>query len=283
MKNNNNNNSVKLAAYLNSYITAGVLFGIIYILSMILFGLVTEQASGVMLYFISGAAYISAFIIAGITAVRCAKANKIKNPDIFTSPRDTAYYFKRVAFIAIMIILMNLAASLVGMFANAILASVFLRIENIFLREFFIKLPVFILYIIFVYKMLVRYGFMDSQRKIFNKNIKTLAFIIALLVLLPSLVYDNYFYSPTFSNESLAVVNVQTILSPAEGSYIFEYDGMIENENFGVLNIILIGLSVLATFIIQIFIFRFAYNKGKKIFIKQHIREVGEYETDENI
>ena len=281
--NNNNNNSVKLATYRRSYIVAGVLFAIIFILSMTLFGLVTYEASGIIANLISTAAFFSALIIAGITSVRCSMANRIKNPgDIFIPKRDAAYYFfKRIGFFSLMIVLMSLAASMVGWAATSLIGGIFFRIEHAFLSEFLLKLPVFILYLSLVYKMLVRFGFMDSQRKIFNPNIKMIAFMIAFIIMIPGLVSANYFYVPALNG---GLANVQTVLSPCSGTYIIEYDGYITmNENFWAGDAILIGATVLLTFLIQALFFRFAYNRGKKIFIKQHIREVDEYSMDENI
>jgi len=186
-----------------------------------------------------------------------------------------------MGFFTLMIVLMSLAASLVGMVFCAFIGGIFYNIDHAFFSEFLLKLPFFALYISLVYKMLVRFGFMDSQRKIFNPNFKMISFIISFIIMLPGLVHDNFFYSATLND---GTINVQTFLSPGTGVYTIESDGFIlVNENFGALNIILIALTILLTFAIQAFIFRFAYNRGKQIFIKEHIREVNEYEMDENI
>ena len=180
-----NNNSVNLETYSNSYIVAGVLFGIIFALCMTLFNFVTYAASGIISNVMNIVSVVAAFMVAVITAVRCARASKSKYPDAFTPPRDTAFYFKRIAFITIMIIIMSLAASLLG----AIVVGVFWggivsKTGNAFFSEFLLKLPVFIIYITFVYKMLVRFGFMDSRKKIFNPNFIFIKLLYILTVFL---------------------------------------------------------------------------------------------------
>ena len=249
---------------------------------MTFFNLVTYESSGVILNIMRTIAFISAFIVAAVVSVRCSKANMIKNPDMFTPKRDTFYYFKQIAYFTLMIVLMSVAASMVGMAATWIFGGLFYKIGHPFFSEFLLKLPIFILYLSFGYKMFVRFGFLDSQKKIFNPDTKLLAVFIALFILLPGAAGDNYFHVSPFYNEGL--LNVQTVLSPNEGVYIVDDEGYRElNEDFGAVDVILIGVSLIATFAVQAAVFSFAYRRGKQIFIKQHIREVNEYEMDENI
>jgi len=190
------------------------------------------------------------------------------------------YYIKRMGFITIMIVLMSLAASLVGMVVAVFIGGLFYRIENTFFRDFLIKLPMFILYLSFGYKMIVRYGFMDSQRKIYNMNFKILSVMIALIMMLPGTVHDSFFCVSALNS---AFVNVQTVFSPNIGIYIVEDDGFFYlNESFSAGNVVLIILTILLSLAIQLGVFWFAYGRGKKIFIAQHIREI-DYEMDENI
>ena len=272
----NKTNSV----YRSSYIITMVLFAIILLLCSGLFYSVTYQVSSMVLNFMRVTAYIAALVCAAALCFKCAKVHKAKNPDIFTPPRDSVYYFKRMGFFVLMIVLMNLAASMVGMVVATFIGGIFYAIENPFLSEFLLKLPVFVLYLSFVYKMLVRFGFMDSQRKIFNFNFKLITVMISCIIMLPGLVYDNYFYRRIFDGGSL---NAQAVLSPNIGIYIIENDGFFYiNENFTAFNIISIALTVIAAFAVQIAVFSFAYNRGKQIFIKQHLREI-DYQMDENI
>jgi len=276
---------MKNTTYRNSYIIAALFFALLFALCMFLFYFVSYEGSGFIINLMRMLSFIFAGVVLTVTAVRCAVTGKIKNPDKFDPPRNTAYYLKRVGSIVLMIFLMSLAASLVGMVIATFFGGIFYRVNNTFFSEFLLKLPIFALYLSFVYKMLVRFGFMDSQRKVFNPNLKTLSFIIAFILLMPSLVCSNYFYAPALATDGS--MNVQTILSPCYGTYITEFDGLgvfrYINEDFAVSNAVLIGTTVLLTFIIQLFFFRFAYYRGKKIFIKQHIRQVDEYAMDENL
>ena len=268
-----------------------MLFSIIFALCLILFSIVafnadkdyniTGAVAGVFLNIARVIAYISALVCAALISVRCAKVNKIKNPDIYIPPRDTVYYFKRAGFFALMIVLMSVAAMLVGMCVIALFGGILTRIENAFLSELAIKLPIFILYLSMVYKMLVRFGFLDSQRKIFNPKFKILTFMISFMMMLPGAIHDSFFAIPAVN---ATMINIHTVFSPNVGVYIVESDGyFFLNQDFGVVNVILIALTVLATFAIQAAVFWYAYMKGKKIFIEQHIREVDEYAMDENI
>ena len=289
---NKNNTFDSVSTYRGSYIVTSVLFGIVFLICLFVFGVVAFNAykdlqvtlavAGVALNITRAVSYVAAIISAFIVCVNCAKANKIKNPDIYIPPRDTFYYIKRMGFITIMIVLMSLAASLIGMCAVALFGSVLLRFGNAFIRELVIKLPLFILYLSFVYKMLIRYGFMDSQRKIFNINLRILGIIIAFMLMLPGTVYDSFFYVPAANEGS---TNVQTVLSQNSGVYkIDESDGFAElNENFNAGNVIFIFVMILLTFAIQLAVFGFAYKRGKQIMIKEHIREINEYEMNENI
>ena len=277
-----NKNSQKLLTYRGSYLVAGTLFFILFAFCMTLFNLVTYEASGAALNITNTVAYVFAVTTAVIASFRCSKANKLKNPDIFVPKRDTFYYFKQIAFFTLMIVLMSVAASMVGMAATWVLGGIFYKINHPFLSEFLLKLPFFILYLSLGYKMFVRFGFLDSQKKMFNPNTKLLAVVIAIFILIPRAVGDNYFHMSPFYNDG--VMNVQTVLGPNEGVYIMENDGYREqNEEFGAFSVVSIGASLIAAFAAQTAVFIFAYKRGKQIFIKQHIRELDEYEMDENI
>lgn len=288
--NNNNNNSAKFSTYRVSYIIAGVVFAALFAICLVAFGVVgfnadidpnvTNAVSGVASNITMTIAVISALTIAFLICNRCAGINKKNNPDIFIPPRDTIYYIKRMGFTVIMIVLMDLAASLVGMCAIALFGGFLLMFDNLLLRELIIRVPIFALYIVLVYRMLIRYGFMDSQRKIFNLNFKILTVIIAFIIMIPGAVQSSFFYVPAASE---GFITPQNLLVPYTGVYIVEDDGFrILNENFNAGNVILIAVTVLITFAVQAAVFAFAYNRGKQLFIKQHIREI-DYDMDENI
>jgi len=273
---NNTNNSVKLSTYRNSYIVTGIFFALAILLCSVANNFISDMFPVTLVL-----SYIIAFICAITICIRCAKANKIINPAGFNPPRDTFFYLRRMGFIFAMMVLMSLGVSLAGMFINGI-ASGFLQrdVESLFLRGFIVKLPLFIVYLVLIYKMFIRYGFMDSERKIFNLNLKMLTVIIALIIMTPNAIYDSMFY--TAPTDTL-LINIQTMLSPNIDKFIIEFDGFsYVNENFTTFNAIMVVVTVLLTFAIQAGVAWFAYNRGKQIFIKQHIREI-DYDMDENI
>jgi len=272
---NNNKNSVKLSTYRNSYIIAGIFFVMVFAMC-----LTAYYFSGSLFFpLILIVSCVIAIIGAAVVCNRCSIANKIKNPDGFNPPRDMFYYIKRMGFIVIMTFLMSMGVSFIGTFANAIVGGMlYNNIESLFLRGFIIKLPMFVLYLSFVYRMYIRYGFMDCERKIFNLNFKMLTMIISLIIMLPNAVYDSMFFTSTLDT---FIVNVQTVFSPNIDRLIVESDGFSRlNEDF---NIILVIVTLLLTFTIQTAVAWFAYNRGKQIFIKEHIRKLDEYEMNENI
>ena len=299
-----NMGSIKSPTYNRAYIVAFVIILIEFSACVALFSLVTYQASGIILGLANMFAVFAAFTVALLLCMRCAKEHKlkiqstpvpaedslnffasdekkIKNPNIYFAPRDTFYYLKRVGFFAIMIVLMDVAASFVGMCVVALFGGALYMIDNMFVRELVVKLPMFVLYISLVYKMLVRFGFIDSQKKIYNIDFKIITFLVSVILMMPSAVCDSFF--DISATESL-LVNIQTVLTSNAGSYIMEDGGFMEiNESFGASNIFLICIALLVTFAFQIGIFWFAYSRGKKIMIAEHIRKVDEYEMDENI
>jgi len=186
-----------------------------------------------------------------------------------------------MGFITLMIYLMCMGVSFAGTFISALVSGMLANNinlkDNLFLRGFIIKLPMFVIYLSFVYKMFIRYGFMDSQRKIFNLNLKMLAVVVSLILMTPNAVYDSMFYTSTLDT---LIVNLQTVFSPNVDMVIMEFNEIQGfNENF---SLFLVIIAIVLSFAIQTAVAWFAYSRGKQIFIKQHIREI-DYEMDENI
>ena len=271
---NINKKSNSISTYRGSYIVAIILFVIIFALC-----LVTYNFTGSTLFPLTLVIAVIAAIIGGfIVCYRCSAVNKIKNPDGFNPPRDMFYYLKRMGFFVIITFLMCMGISFIGTFLNGIVGGIiYNNVENLFLRGFMIKLPMFIVYLTLIYKTQIRYGFMDSERKIFNPNLKTLSMIISLILMIPNAVYDSMFFTSPLDT---FILNIQTVLSPNIDRAVTEIDGYTYlNEDF---NMILVIGALLLTFAIQAIVIQFAYKRGKQIFIKQHIREI-DYDMDENI
>ena len=278
--NNMNNANKKSFGFNYSFVVAWAFFAIAFLANVTAFNFVA-RILGVMQTF----SYVTALLVAVLICVRYSKKSRLKNPNGFDPPRDAFYYMKRMGFIVLITVLMSTGASLIGGFVNALFGG-FLQnsVYNVFLRGFILKLPIFALYLSFIYKMFIRYGYMDSDRKIFNPDFKMLSVIVALIIMIPNAVYDSMFFTSPSDMAGWYMVNVQTLLSPNIDKFIIESDGWsYVNENFTAINIILVFITVLLTFAIQAGVAVFAYRRGKKIFMKQRIRIIEGYEMDENI
>jgi len=273
--NNSSKNSLDIKI---PYIITGVLFAVIFAICLFTFTFVAYSFSGTALILILLTAGAAAAVSEIIISMRCATISKIKNPDGFNPPRDMFFYIRRMGFITLMAILMSLGVSFAGTFLNGLFGGFVKNMDNSFLRGFILKLPMFAVYLFMIYRMFIRYGFMDAQRKIYNLNLHMQALMIAFIFMVPNAVFDSMYDTATFS---AFVVNLQTVFSPNIDVYILDsLDVYYVNENF---NIFLVLISVIAAFAIQLGLAWFAYKRGKKIMIKEHIREIDEYETDENI
>jgi hypothetical protein len=225
---------------------------------------IQEQAIYAGFIFTLIIAYTAALIGAFLICTRYAIKNKTNNSGIYDDSKNTSYYIKRMGFIVIMTVLMSLGVSFVCTFLSVIGGI-----------GVIMKISMFILYLVLIYKMFIRYGFMDCEKKIFNLNFKMLTFMVSLIIMLPNALYDSIFY--TQFDTILNIQNVQSALSP---SILYLFSDIYLNQSQ---NIFLCAISVLLTFAIQAGVVLFAYKRGKQIFIKQHIRKTGEYEMDENI
>lgn len=277
----NNKKSYQISIYRYSYIVTAIFIAILFAICSGVFYSVTYEASVIVLNFTRVIAYIAAGTNAVLICFRCAKINKLKNPDGFIPPRDMFYYLKRMGFMTLMMILMNIALS-VGVFWEAsFFGKMFEQIDDLFIRELTMKLPFFIIYLVYIYNIFQKYGFMDSQKKIYNINFKMLTVIITFITMIPGIVYDNFISIRDIEKCSLSI---QAVFSPHNGIYtVMENGKPVLNENFTVFNLLLIIVTILFTFALQAGTAWFAYRRGKHRFIKDYLSRPDEYETDENI
>jgi len=274
---NNIKNKNNIIHFRNSILAAGIHLTVIFAICLVTSNFVLYEASGFILNIARITAYIATFLCAGYISINYAKASKHKNPDGFNPKRDMAFYFKRMVFNILLVVFVSLGASVIGSAANMLVGGLLMNISNLFLQGFILKLPMFIIYLAFIYKVFVQSGFTDCKSKIFNPNFKLLTVMLSLLVMVPDAIHDSMFLT---SLTEAIVVNVQTVFSPNVGLYFVE-NGFAEfNEKFNIIGVL---ISILITFSIQAVVAWFAYKKGKQIFIKEQIRQSDEYETDENI
>ena len=148
--NNVKNQTIK---FTRSFITVGIIFIISFVLCLLVYNLVSNANSYTMAIQVAMAVVaIAALIGTFIISVRFADASKLKNP---ASPQNVGFYFKRMAFIIVITILISAAASVIGTFANSFFGGVLKdNIDSMFIRGLILKLPVFIIYLTFLCDML---------------------------------------------------------------------------------------------------------------------------------
>jgi len=273
----NNRNPVRFNVSKQAFILAGAFFAAIFAGSLAIFNFVSYFAAGYALTFATMAAAAAAVIAGVFICIRYAKAHKIKNPG-HTSKKDTSYYIKRMIYIIVMLILASLAASLVGTFANFLLVStVQKKTDSAFLRGFVIKAPFFVFYLSFLYKMFIKFGFVDCGSKIYNLKFRLLSVMLAFMIMTPLAIHGSMYMTDTMES---GIINIHTALSPNIGRYTVFYEVATFNEDF---SLFLTVATVVLTFAAQAGVVWFAYNRGRKIFMKERIRIIDEYETEENV
>ncbi|MCL2518775.1 MAG: hypothetical protein FWF15_09450 [Oscillospiraceae bacterium] len=273
--NNIKNQTMK---FIRSFVTVGIIFILSFSLCLLVYNLVADGHSyTIAIQLTMAVVAIISLIGTFIISVRFADASKLKNPAA-NPPRDVAFYFKRMAFIIVITILISAAASVIGTFANSFFGGVLNdNIDSMFTRGLILKLPVFIIYLMFLYKFFKREGYTDSKSRMFNLNLIIFSIIIALTLMLPYAIRDIMFYADTFD---AFLINIQTVFSSNIGMYTMEYGSYIANEHF---NILLIIISMLVTFSLQVGVAYIAYIRGKQNLQNEQIQKLDEFEINENV
>ncbi|MCL2773435.1 MAG: hypothetical protein FWD71_08800 [Oscillospiraceae bacterium] len=267
------------------YIVSLIFFAVIFIVSSIIFYFASYNFAPSLL--------IIAIIIAGIVTValsfavcgiyakyNSAKLGASENPDDgmdYDKKKNSGYYLKRMYFTIIILVAGSFAFSLIGGFADSIFGG-FSRnnITNTFLQGMIIKVPVFVVFMLFIYNMFVKFGAMDAERKVYNFGFKILSIILTFIFMIPNMIFDSMYDTSTPS----IPLNVHTVLSPNVDIYhVDQTDGTVTfNSDF---NMILVIIMVLLTLAVEVGVMLFAYRRGKKLFMEQRMRKDEEYQTDE--
>ena len=264
-----------------SYLAAGIFFVLLFVGCLGIFYAMAYEAYVDVLNFMRIIGYITAFASAILVCFRYATANKLKNPDGFIPPRDMFYYLKRMGFIVLMLVLMNTACSM-GVFWISSFGSYMLdQIDDLFTRELIVKLPFFAIYLAVVYSMFQKFGFMDSQKKIYNMNFKILTLMVTFTTMVPGVIHDSFIAMHAVEKLNL---NIWTVFGPHNGLYTVKVDGRpVLNETFGGSDVLWIIFTVLVTFAAAVWVMWLAYRRGKRRFIKDYLTKPDEYITDEYV
>lgn len=188
----------------------------------------------------------------------------------FPKQRKAMFYFKKLWIVIILLVIATIAVSFAGgMLINAFVGGIRANIGNPFLRGAVLKIPMLILYLLYLYRTFRKFGFVDSGNKEFNLHFRIICALFSFIVILPSTVYDSMY--DCYATEALSV-NVHTAFNSNIDLYIDQYT---VNSNF---NIIYVLISILLVMAVEAAVAGYAYNRGKKIFEKEHLRD-GTYET----
>jgi len=122
-----------------------------------------------------------------------------------------------------------------------------------------VELILLVIYLAAVYKFYVKTGYLHSGAKRFNFTFQALTVIYAFMLIIPPAIKDSMYIA----------INPHSALVPNTPA---------GKEGF---NLLLMSLSLAVTIAAEMFIMIFAYNRGKKIFMKQRMRQTEAYETDE--
>lgn len=255
----------KTSAVKVNYIVILSSFVILFAINFLMLYMVSLPASGTALIINLIITAIPTFIVSLFSCMTFAKKG---NADTKTF----SYCFQRMYITILLLFLGSLAVSAVGgIVINAFIGGTRTRIDNLFVRGAVLKIPMLAIYLVFVYKLFVRHGYLDSEHKCFNPEFKTITFMYSFILMLPNMIYDSMYY--TYSDAMM--INVHTALSPNIDFYTEE---AMLNSNF---SIILVILSIVAVLLIELAAAMFAYNRGKKLFFKEHPHS-HDYATDEN-
>lgn len=260
MKNNRTS-----AAKVN-YIVILASFTLLFAVNFFILYMVSLPASGTALIINLVITAIPTFIFSVFSCLTFARRG---NEDTNTF----SYCFKRMYLTIILLFLGSCAVSAAGgLIINAFVGGMRTRLDNLFIRGAILKIPMLALYLMFVYKMFVRQGYLDSEHKCFNPEFKIITFLYSFMLMLPNMIFDSMYN--TYSQEAV-MVNTHTALSPNIDLYTEE---ALLNSNF---SIILVILSIVAVLVIELAAALFAYSRGKKLFRKEHPHSY-DYATDEN-
>ena len=168
-------------------------------------------------------------------------------------------YLKRMWGYIIMLVVVGYAIT----FIPVVLIEPFLlpQLEKLHSLAFIaIKVVFLIAYLVFVYRIIHKYGYIHASKTMFNLDCQIVTFITAFMFIIPPAIKDSMY----------PVINPHSALTP-------NVSRALEGEKF---NVILVAILILVTIAIEICVLTVAYMKGKQTYIKGRIRDAV-YETDE--
>lgn len=246
---------------------------LMFTLSILMFYNATPQTAGeadkiliVISVVITAVSSLISCVLMQSTVISSEKGLKASN--------KLSVHLKNVASLLGLMILMGLGISFAGgvVFSFAVDMFTELRYNNFSLFCTVVKIPLFILFLVFLFLVLRDYGVNGTLTKTFNPHLMLIALILSLAFMLPGTVreymYENsenrgaVAYSPSgraaVSSSGKSYYNLQAVFS--RNIDLYGKNGVI-NDKFSVPMTV---AGILAAMAVQIAVAMTAYNMGRK-------------------
>jgi len=191
-------------------------------------------------------------IFSFVLSLRYAAANRKKMSD----------YMKRIwgqiLFMAVVFIIIILVWDMLSIFIKGMAE----RAENVFLRSFVFKLPVFAVYSLIMYNFVRQIGYLHASKKMYNMKFQIITVFYAFILLLPQTVFDSIYLH---LGEQIAEHNSNPL-------NLFNPNLNLFDKNF---SLPLVALTLFLSFSAEATVILFAYQRGKRNYVKRRIRLEG--------
>jgi len=250
------------------------------IMTAIFFVLMIAVNSVIFKFVLSGPALVNtcivSWIIVGILSlVIAARYSHLNRTNNGTNKED---YIIRIWSVLIVMVLFWFGLSLVGGIVTfAVVTFMKNGFGTVFLNGAIIPILMLAVYLLGVYKNFIKLGFQDAQEQRFNLNLKILTLLLLLMFVMPMAIFGNAY--STYYPQTGFLVDFRSIFS--FNIDLTLVDDPILPETVTKANMVFVMAKALFVLAAEMAVAVFAYVRGKAVFIKQHIRQGDDYQTDE--
>jgi len=162
-----------------------IILGSLIIINSMIFYLISPDSALIAMSFTS---CIIAIVLSVVIALHYRELSKINSGGI-----KFVYYFKRIWSLIIYMVVLSIGIAIAGGFMTYATATIIRMVQvwggSYDIMEFnsvIFTLPIFIVYMTFIYRTYVKLGFLDCSKQVFNFNLKIMILIVVLILVLPS-------------------------------------------------------------------------------------------------
>jgi len=251
-------------------ILTAVFFALLVLLNTVIFELVLSGPALVI-------ACIGSWVVVGILTLVIASryTHLAKASEGGDKGGKKESYLTRIWSAIIIAVLFWFGMSLVGGIVTFLIVTFTKnRLDSIFMDGAFIPLLMFAVYLVGLYKNFKKLGFQDAQKQKFNSNLKILTLLLLVMFVMPFAFLGNAYstYLSGFFIDFRSVFSFKIDLTLVD-------DYMPETLTNA--NMVFVAAKALLVLAMEAAVAVFAYMRGKAVFIKQHIRQGDDYQTDE--